>query len=286
MQFQLSKIFIVTFLLLFFSFGISSAKAQKSHPCLKITDEEPEENSISEDVPVKETQQRKNEIQLSFFNESLTNGYGDWRTVSLDFKRSFDNRAVFYGFIQASRRNEFHDREVMLGFYKPINKKWSVTVEGTISPTHKFVGKYSGTAKIERIFSRGWVGSIGVRSNQYNIVKATSTQVGVEKYWKSYRAAYALNVTHLQNSGTSAGNRFSFNKYYGEDNNSVGVNAGFGREIENLGTRILQSNTASASVSWRQWLNPHWGITADASIHKQDKLYYRRGVYVGLRFRF
>ena len=294
MRFQFAKIYVATFLLLSFGFGIPSAKAQNSHPCIRISiDEEPEDTSIPQDNSIKETQKSKNEIQkskneiqLNFSNESLTNGYGDWRTVSLDFKRGFDNRAVFYGSVQQHQRNDLRDGALMLGLYQPINKKWAVNVEGTISPTHKFVGKYAATAKVERIFKNGWVESFGVRQSQYNATQATSALFSAEKYWSNYRAAYALNVTRLQNSGTSAGNAFSFNKYYGEANSSLGVNFGFGRELENTGTRILQSNTQSLSLSVRHWLNSRWGITADASINKQDKLYYRRGINVGMRYRF
>ncbi len=244
------------------------------------------EPKTEEKAPIPENGRKKNEVQLSFSNESLTNGFGNWRTASLDFKHNFDNRNIVYGSFQVSRRNEFHDRELMLGVYAPINKKWSVNLEGTVSPTHKFVGKYSATAKIERILPKGFVLSAGVRRNQYNIVRATSELVTLEKYYASYRAAYTLNVTQLQRSGTSAGHRFSFNKYYGEENSTVGANFSVGSELENIGTRVLQSNTWSVGFTAKHWFNSRWGISGDAILHRQGKIYYRRGLNFGIRYRF
>jgi YaiO family outer membrane protein len=59
-----------------------------------------------------------------------------------------------------------------------------------------------------------------------------------------------------------------------------------GKELENLGTCILQTGVRSFAVQGRHWANSRWGVSYDATFTVQGDIYKRRGVNVGLRHRF
>lgn len=236
-------------------------------------------NKIAED---------KYEVQVNFSSESLTGGYGVWRTAGLHFRRNLEEKRTVWGEYRLSQRNKFRDQEFVGGFYAPVNKRWAVTAEGMYSPSAKYVGVYSVMGEIERIFSKGWVGHLGGRFTHYTTVDAATGYALVEKYWGANRLANTLYVTRLSNAGVAPSYRIQYNRYYGERINSLGTAFSIGREHENIGppTGIIRSNTWSISGSFRHWVNNRVGISADVLLHRQGDLYYRRGINFGARYRF
>ncbi len=236
----------------------------------------PEQNTI-----------KKGEIQFNYSSESLTNGYGRWRSASLDFSHRFTARQVLYGSLLATERFNRRDRQATLGIYQPLSRKWTIQLEANASLTHRTLPKWSLFGGVERNFSRGWNVQLGYRRTNYTAAKVNLTSAGVEKYFGSYRAAYTLYISNLTTGGTSASHRVQFNRYYGENSSSVGVSGGFGRELESLGANgVLQTAVQSGGVSGRHWFNRRWGVNYDASVTRQGRFYIRRGVNIGVRYRF
>lgn len=234
------------------------------------------------------SEEKKYEVQFNFNTESLTKDLGTWRTASFYLQRKFDNKQIIWGNYRVSDRNTNRDQEFVVGTYKPLKKKWAFTAEAMFSPTKKFAGKFSVLGEIEKGFKNGWVGHLGTRYTSYTSVKATTVYGLIEKYWGNNRAVYTLYVTNLSNAGTAPNHRIQYNRYYGEKTNSFGVAVSFGREHENLGPTlgVLRSKTWSISFSELHWITKNFGINANALIHRQGNLYYRRGVNFGLRYRF
>jgi YaiO family outer membrane protein len=142
--------------------------------------------------------------------------------------------------------------------------------------------------EIEKVFPKGWVGHGGVRYTSYDKVTATTGYGLVEKYWGNNRASYTIYLTKLSNAGTAPNHRLTYNRYYGERVNTVGVAVSFGKEHENLGPGlgILRSNTWSINTKATHWLTESLGVDVSAGLHRQGTVYYRRGLYLGLRYRF
>ncbi len=229
----------------------------------------------------------ENEIQLTYGFDRLSNGYGNWRTVSLDFSRKYQSRRTFYGSLTATERFGRRDRQATLGIYQPLNRKWALLLEGNYSPTHRSLAKWSAFGGIEHNFGKGWNGQIGYRRTRYSAAKVNVASVTAEKYFGNYRAAYTLSVINLEKVGTSAAHRFQFAKYYGEQVSSVGLTVGYGRELESLGNQgVLQTDVKSIGISGHHWINKHWGINYDASITRQGKFYTKQGASIGVRYRF
>lgn len=238
------------------------------------------QNSDAQDTP-------KYEVQLQYSQESLTRNFGTWRTASLYFERKFSKRKIVWGTYRVSDRNSNRDQEVVGGFYKGFGRKWAATGEAMVSPTHKYVGKFSVILEGERILGRGFVGHVGGRYTSYDTVKATTVYGLTEKYWGNNRAAYTLYITNLTNAGTAPTHRIQYNRYFGENVSSVSTAVAFGREHENLGPNIgiLRSKTWSVSGSARYWLTKNVGVSLDAVLHRQGDIYDRRGVNLGIRYR-
>ena len=244
-------------------------------------------NGLQPAPAVSQAEKPRSEVQFSYSQESLTGGYGIWRTASLDFSRKFQSGQVFYGTLLATERFRRRDQQVTVGFYQPIDRRWTLQVEASASPSRKTLPTWSAFVGIERHLSRGWNLSAGYRRTEYRSAKVNLVSSGVEKYFGNYRAAYTLYLSNLQSTGTSASHRLQFNRYYGENASSVGVTAAFGRELESLGAGgVLQTGVRSVGISGRQWFNDRWGMNYDAWYVKQGNFYDRRGANIGIRFRF
>lgn len=240
--------------------------------------------SEAEMEPAKES---KYEVQVHFTQESLTRDLGTWRFASFYIERRFKKQIV-WGTYRVSSRNSVRDQEFIGGTYRKFGKKWAAMTEAMFSPTHKYVGKFSVMGEVERPLGKGFVGHVGSRFTAYDTVKATSVYGMMEKYWGNNRAAYTYYLTNLSNAGTAPTHRVQYTRYIGEDLNSISGTVAFGREHENLGPQlgILRNNTWSVGVSGRYWLTKKIGLNVDGLVHRQGDLYYRRGVNVGIRFRF
>lgn len=231
--------------------------------------------------------EKRTEVQFNYTYENLTNNFGDWHTASVDFIHNFSKRQIIYGSLLATKRFRQRDRQIIVGIYQPLSRKWTVQLEAGISPTHRILPKWSAMAQVERSFKKGWNAQVGYRRTHFTAARVNLGIAGVEKYWGNYRAAYTLYVSQLANTGTSASNRFQFNRYYGEQVSNIGVSVGFGRELESLGSRgVLQTGVQSAALSGRHWFSRHWGIGYDASLVRQGNLYTRGGLTIGVRYKF
>jgi YaiO family outer membrane protein len=171
------------------------------------------------------------------------------------------------------------------GYYEPIGKRWTFFVEGSASPTHRILPKFSTLLQIERSLKKGWGAQAGWRHTKFNTARTNTGIITVERYFSNYRAAYTLYATKLAGAGTSAAHRVHFARYYNEKS-SVNLSFATGREVENLGARILQTDVRSFSVGGRHWINQHWALNYNYGLTRQGSIYTRQGFNFGIRYRF
>lgn len=227
------------------------------------------------------------EAQVNFSYSALTKGYGVWRSASLDVSKKFKPRQVVYGSARVEERGALRDKQLVVGAYQPLSRKWTFSAEASQSSTPHFLPKWTVEANLSRTLPNGWNVTSGVRQVAYSRTRATLTRVQTERYWGAYRAAYTLTISNLQSAGNSAGHHLQFNRYYGEQNSSWGVSAGFGRELESLGAgRVLRTDSKGVALSGRHWFSSRWGVNYALGWQQQGKLYTRREMSFGLRYRF
>ncbi|MDQ3473206.1 MAG: YaiO family outer membrane beta-barrel protein [Acidobacteriota bacterium] len=226
------------------------------------------------------------EVEVGYSYDYLTNGFAPWQSAHLFVGKRFASRQSLYGIYRETQRVRQRDREAMIGFYQPLNRRWAVLVEGNGSPTHRILAKWSALAQVERNFGKGWIGSAGFRRTVFNTAQVNTGTFDAQRYFSRYRAAYTLYLSGLKGAGTSASHRGQLNYYYGEQSSTLGISFAAGRELENLGPRILQTSVRSFGVQGRHWLSSRWGVNYDALLHIQGDIYTRKGFSVGLRYRF
>ena len=226
------------------------------------------------------------EVETGYSYDYLTNGFAPWHSAHLFVGKRFASRQSIYGIYRETLRVRQRDREAMVGFYQPLDRRWAVLFEANASPTHRILAKWSALAQVERQLGKGWVGSAGYRRTVFNTAQVNTAVISVDRYFSHYRASYTLNVSGLVGAGTSANHRGQFSRYYGEQSSSLGVSFAAGPELENLGIRILRTSVQSFAVQGRHWINSRWGINYDATMHRQGAIYTRKGISVGLRHRF
>jgi YaiO family outer membrane protein len=226
------------------------------------------------------------EVEVGYAYDHLTKGFAPWQSAHLFVGKRFASRQSLYGLYRETLRVRQRDREATIGFYQPLDTRWAVLLEANASPTHRILAKWSALAQVERELGKGWIGSAGYRHTIFNSAQVLTGNFGAERYFSSYRAAYTLYISGLQGAGTSASHRAQLNYYYGEQSNTLGVSFSAGKELENLGTRILRTGVRSVAIQGRHWVSSRWSVSYDASLHLQGDIYTRKGFSVGLRHRF
>ncbi len=227
------------------------------------------------------------EISFNHMEQRLTNNYGTWRQSTIDVIHKFSRRKILYGNYKETERFNKRDRQGMIGFYQPLSKKWTLLLEANASPTHRVLPKWSVLAQAERSFNKSLILKGGIRHTKFNTTSANIFKGEVEKYFGSNRVVYGFSLNALEKVPASSSHRFQYTRYYGENVNSVNFSVSFGREIESLGELgILQSNVQNFTASGKHWVKRNIGVTYGLTLHKQGNLYSRRGLNVGIRYRF
>jgi YaiO family outer membrane protein len=227
------------------------------------------------------------EINFNHTEERLTNNYGDWRESAINVIHKFNPRKVFYGNYRETVRFNKRDRQGMIGFYQPLDERWTLLFEANASPTHKILPKWSALAQVERSFNKSLIIKGGVRHTKFNTTNANIFNAEAEKYFGNNRAVYTFSLNALEKVPVSASHRFQYTRYYGENVNSINFSGSFGREIESLGALgTLQSDVQNFTVTGRHWIKDQFGVSYGLTLHRQGNLYSRRGLNAGIRYRF
>jgi YaiO family outer membrane protein len=221
-------------------------------------------------------------VEAGLSYESLTRGFAPWRGAYLQFVKRGAQRKAIYLAIDETERFSLRDTQFTAGTYHPLNKRWTALFEGTISPTHNVLGKWSALGQIEHDLGGGWGTAVGIRHRQYNTASVSVGNFGLEKYLNPFRAAYTLYASRLAGAGVATAHRVEANYYYG--NSVVNFNASYGSELENIPPAgILRTTVTQMSIGGTQWFNDRWGLSYTGSWHKQGRTYTRQGIALGVR---
>lgn len=232
--------------------------------------------------------ENKTEVQITTNYESLTKNLGNWKSVTLNFRYDFSRRQVLYGSYEKAYRANISSDQATIGLYQPLSKRFTLNLETSVSPEHKFLPKWSGLAQIETKLSSTVFLNTGYRRTNYEAVKLNVFNIGVEKYWKAYRFVYNASLANGKNLGNSFSNRIQADRYYGERANYIGADFSFGNEVSSIlnDGKVLKSKITSVSVGGKHWLTNNFGINYRASFYKQGDFYSRGGTTLGAIFRF
>lgn len=221
-------------------------------------------------------------------HDTLTAGRPAWDSQYLRVTQRTARQQTFYAQFETASRFNRQDERFTLGAYLPLAAQWEVIAEGSASGTHDFLPASSVMAGIQYASGGGWFEGISARTTAYDAASVNSGAFSIERYWKDYRAYYALTAARLAASGTDVEQAVEFDRYYGKGEVSyVGIGYLTGREIDDLGLPVLLvSHVDGWNVAGRQWMDGNWAIVYGFGTFAQGSLYSRTGEHLGIEYRF
>lgn len=228
------------------------------------------------------------EVQVGGSYEELSEGLGHWRSLFVQAARRFADRNLLYGSFTETGRFSQEDQRFLLGLMHALGTRWSATVEGEVSPSHRVAPRWSALAQIRHGFDNGWGVEVGFRHREYTNGSPNVGILTVERYWKAYRLAYTLQVGQLHEADLATIHGIQAGYYYGDDViSSVAIGFAAGREQESLTpTGILEADVTYVYAAWRHWIDDNWAIAPAVSLYDRANAYTARGASLTLIRRF
>ncbi len=268
---------VACLVIIFLGINFKSSSAYPSSPAHEPTAPESEENQSSTRAP---------EVGAGFSYEGLTNGFSDWFSFYVDALKEFNARTWVHATLRQTQRFSLTDQELSAGVHFPIERTWGLFVEGSGSPSHLVLPRWSAIGQLERLLWQGWIFYAGFRHTEYQTAATNSGIFTIDSYWGNNRASYSFFINQLVGGGTVASHVLQVSYYY-SDLSSLNLLFAIGRELENLQPLGVLSSHIRSLVLWgRHGFADHWAIVYEILVHEQGDIYTRKGFRIGLRYLF
>ena len=216
----------------------------------------------------------------------MTNKFDDWEEIFLIGSHKFAERQVGYFNIQNTDRFAFKDNNFIFGYYHPLSEKFTLVTETAISPTHKILPKWSLFKQLAFSIDKGLLANFSLRHTEYNKSDVETAGIGAEYYFGNYHSAVTFYISDVQDAGRTNSVRAVINYYY-SDRGRVGLAVASGEEVENVGfNRILESDIRDITASLRHWFTDNCAVNFQLSWHDQGESYVKKGIMLGIRYKF
>lgn len=223
------------------------------------------------------------EIGYSF--DSLDNDFDNWQSTYVEASHTLAPGKAYYVVIEATDRFSEREAEFLAGTYLPLDGDWTLLLQGSVAPNADVLPQWSAFGELQRSLAGGWGLRGGFRHAEYSDSRYELLNLGAERYWGNWQAAYTLYIGWPEGADTSVSHLARLDRYYGEKNR-IGLLAGVGEESESVGQdRLLTSNTRTLGLGGRHWMNQDWALSWDLTWHRQGSVYNRGGLRVGFRRR-
>jgi YaiO family outer membrane protein len=230
---------------------------------------------------------RGGSVELSQGADALSGDRPGWRATALEALFTGEQGAAVGVAARELSRFRQDDVELAASGQAPLGG-FVLGLEGSASPTFRFLPRWAGGLRVERAVATGWIASAGARAARYDgPIRATPvfTTAGLERYFGRFRAAATGTAVALSGEWSGSG-RLALDLHYG-DGGRAGVSASAGRELESVGDgRLLRSDVVGAAVAGAHPLPGGWAVTWELSAQRQGDLYTRMGGRLGLRRHF
>lgn len=218
----------------------------------------------------------------------LSNGLGDWSTAYISFETSSGPRTSWHASTDSDSRFGKTDSQYLVGTYFPPSTNTILNVELALSPTHQILPSSEIGLSLDHRLAAGWGYALGLQDRSYNGANVSIDSVSVDRYWRTFRAAYTTFATRVSNvPGVSFSEALLLTHYYGaSDASSLTAALNAGREAENDGGPVLVSAVIGVSLTGAHWFGANSSaIIWSVSVTRQGSLYTRSGGQVGFRRR-
>lgn len=225
------------------------------------------------------------EIGATAGAEAITNNTAAWRHQDLTWQRRNGDDSAYYVTAAHDERFDLNDSQIGGGLHMPVSRRWAFDARIDFSPQHNFLPRDSLLGGVDFTVRRGLIIHASMRHSRYRESQANVAALGVEAYVSAWRLAYTLY------EGTSAGasgasHLVEADWYYGNVS-FVGLALVHGREVERISaTHLVVAPINGFTLKGKHALSAHWAITYTLGLSSLQGFYTRRGVSVGVVYRY
>lgn len=218
--------------------------------------------------------------------DNLTGNYDNWQSAYIQYERSLSDETLGYLRFNQTRRFDLSDNEVLTGFYTELNENWQLFGELGGSGTSRVRPELQGQIILSRALNNGYLISVGAHRSRWPTSTTQGYSLQLERYFSQWRWSYRIRQDHLL-GGDSALSHAATLSYFYDDWSAITLALNQGEEAEKIAPQqVLITNVKGISVYGLHQLSPSWGLRWAVSFNQQGDFYDRRGVLLGLRYRF
>jgi YaiO family outer membrane protein len=223
-------------------------------------------------------------VSLTATHERLDNNSPAWREQTLSIRKQYAKRHDAGIELADVERFGLKDTRLSADYTLPASEKLTLTFGGGISPTHHVLARNTASAAAQYEFTHGWLLLAGTRSDGYDDVRVNQGQLGVENYVGDFSWSASWRPTHA--FGTTVHGGELRGNYYYADGSAIGLIAAAGQEASNAGTSIVLAHVRSIALIGHHRFSDRWLVNYGISRTRQDVLYNRNGVTLGVQYAF
>lgn len=225
------------------------------------------------------------EIEASAGVKGLTGNSPAWRHQEIDWQHHESNGITYYAAFGHAERFALNDTYARGGLHLPVSPKWAFNAELDVSPEYHFLPRSSVYAAFDYTVRRGWILHAGFRHSSYQDSQANIATGGVETYIGAWRFAYTI-FEGTSGGASGASHLLEADWYYG-NRSHIGIALVRGRQAERIDPSRLEVTPVTAiSLTGSQSLSLHWAVTYTVGVNSLQNIYTRRGVSVGVVYRY
>ena len=226
-------------------------------------------------------------LELSTGSQNLSNGFGNWRDVTLRGTYGLPSH-VLQGEVSVSNRFNKDGTFVGLSDTYTINDDWYSRVAVGFGDGAFYLPRYRLDAALYRKFlpDRSLIGSVGLGYYKAPDGHAdSSVSLGVVYYFASpWIAEGGVRFNTSSPGSIRTQQQFAALTYGRAKQNLVTGRYGWGAEGYQTiaaNTQLVNFASQEASLSWRHWLNPSTGVLVGVNRYT-NPFYSRSGLNVGI----
>jgi len=243
--------------------------------------------AVSWSIPAgAETLVAARQLEAGTARENLDHGYEDWRSTYVEGAWEWAPRQVVYAQGRETERFGRTDREGLGGVYVPLSERFLALIEGSVSPTHHVLPRWSLFGQVEAQIARGLSLQLGARHTEYQQAGMNQGVLGGEYYFGNFRFLYTYYWSRLEGADPTGAQRAGLSYYY-DDRSHVGLGGSAGDEAESQAPGVvILSTVRSIGFSGRHWLTRHWGLSWEIARTDVVDRYTRITLRAGVRYGF
>lgn len=225
------------------------------------------------------------EIDARAETVGITGNSPAWHHQEVGWAYHAADGAAYYTALGHDERFKLQDNSLEGGLHSPISKRWAFDAMLAVSPEHHFLPQDSLFAGLDYAVSRSWILHAGIRHSHYQDSQANIASLGAAAYIGTWRLAYTL-YDGASGGASGASHVLEADWYYG-NLSFVGLVLVRGRQVDRIdSTHIVITPVDGFTLKGKQAVSSNWALTYTLGLTSLKAFYTRRGVSVGIAYRF